>query len=70
MYFATPVFMADRYNKVTNKDFILSYGITLALASLVVWLLSLFVQRRADLPPVMSGNAPADKIVQDLLSRG
>ncbi|MGE4337022.1 MAG: hypothetical protein AB7E55_13740 [Pigmentiphaga sp.] len=66
IWISTPIFMADRYNKIANLGFALQIGAGLGSVAILIWLYSILMQRR-DFPIEVSGNAASDKIVKEIM---
>jgi|GEM_PF-3636899 len=54
LFFATPIYMADRYKKAANEEFMTNYSLFLFFTALALWTYSTFMQRRIEAarPPV------------------
>lgn len=66
IYFATPTFMADRYNRAVNRDFMTSYAIWLLAVAVLLWTFAMFHQRRLEQPPYVSGDEPVKDIMRNM----
>lgn len=67
---ATPTFMADRYDQVANVEFMSNYAISLISIALVLWLYSLFIQRRMENAFVYSGDKSANDLIRQVSGGG